>query len=130
MRGGRPPIRSERWELKLSLVEGSGSQLAASAWGSSSSPSVDLADDRTFYYTASIALNVTAVQPTALGYLTLYAGDAPQPPAVSMLNFSAGKTRGSNAVVALPLDGSGSIQVRNGSTGAVDLVLDVTGYFK
>jgi hypothetical protein len=78
----------------------------------------------------SISLNLTAVNPVALGYLTLYAGDAPTPPPVSTLNFSAGRTRGSNTIVALPLGGGGTIQVRNGSAGAVDVVLDVTGYFK
>jgi hypothetical protein len=79
---------------------------------------------------ASMALNVTAVQPAAMGCLTLYAGDAPQPPAVSTLNFSPGKTRGSTAIVALPLDGTGTIRVRNGSAGAADVVLDASDYFK
>jgi hypothetical protein len=79
---------------------------------------------------SSIALNVTAIQPASMGYLTLFSGDAPLPPLVSTLNFSVGQTRGSNAIVALPLGGAGTLQVRNRSGGAVHLVLDVSGYFK
>ncbi len=78
----------------------------------------------------AVSVNVTAVQPGAAGYLTLYAGDAPAPPAVSTVNFSPGQTRASNAVVAVATDGSGTIRVRNVSGGLVDLVLDVSGYFK
>lgn len=78
----------------------------------------------------AVSLNVTAIQPAATGYLTLYAGDFVAAPFVSTLNFSAGQTRGSNSVVALAGDGSGTIKVKNGSAGVVDLVLDVSGYFK
>jgi len=78
----------------------------------------------------AVSVNVTAVQPGAAGYLTLYAGDAPAPPAVSTVNFSPGQTRASNAVVAVATDGTGTIRVRNVSGGLVDLVLDVSGYFK
>jgi hypothetical protein len=79
---------------------------------------------------AAVSVNLTAIQPAATGYLTLFPGDAPQAPLASTLNFSAGETRGNNAVVALPLGGAGTIQVRNGPAGSVNLVLDVGGYFK
>ena len=78
----------------------------------------------------AVSLNVTAVQGIVGGYLTLFAGDAPQAPLASTLNFSAGQTRASNAIVPLSLGGGGTIQVRNGSGGPVHLVLDVGGYFK
>lgn len=45
------------------------------------------------------------------------------------LNFSPGTTRAGNAVVPLATNG-GTINVKNGSAGAVDLVLDVNGYFR
>jgi hypothetical protein len=79
---------------------------------------------------SAVSVNVTAVQAAAMGYLTLYAGDAVAAPSVSTLNFSAGQTRGSNSVVALAGNGSGTIKVMNGSAGVVDFVLDVSGYFK
>ncbi len=79
---------------------------------------------------SAVSVNLTAVQGTANGYLTLFAGDAPQAPLASTLNFSAGQTRGNNAIVALPLGGGGTVQVRNGSPGEVHLVLDASGYFK
>jgi hypothetical protein len=48
---------------------------------------------------------------------------------VSNVNFSAAQTRGNNAIVFLATDGTGTIKVKNGSAGAVHVVLDVNGYF-
>jgi len=56
-------------------------------------------------------------------------GDGATPVATS-INFSPGKTRANNAVVALASDFSGKVKVRNGSTGTVHFILDVNGYFK
>jgi hypothetical protein len=58
-----------------------------------------------------------------------YPGDG-APPRVSSVNFSAGQTRANNAVVPLALDGTGGINVKNGSAAAVHVVLDVNGYFR
>jgi hypothetical protein len=49
---------------------------------------------------------------------------------MSNVNFVPGVTRANNAVVPLATDGSGTINVKNGSAGAVHFVLDVNGYFQ
>ncbi len=77
----------------------------------------------------SLALNATVVSPAAAGELALYAGDAALP-ATRNLAFAAGRTRAGSSVVALAGDGSGTVRVTNLSAGAVDLVLDVSGFFR
>jgi hypothetical protein len=77
----------------------------------------------------AVSVNVAAVGAAALGYLTLYPGDAAGPPLASTINFSAGQTRANNAIVRLATNG-GTINVANGSAAAVDFVPDVNGYFR
>ncbi len=76
----------------------------------------------------AIALNVTVVYPTAAGYLTLFAGDAPTPPVTSTINFGKGQVRANNGVV--PLGADGTLGIVNGSTGTTDVVVDVVGFFE
>jgi hypothetical protein len=78
---------------------------------------------------SAVSVNLTVTQPAAQGHLILYAGDAAGPPPVSNINFTPGVTRANNAIILLATDG-GMINVMNKSTGSVDLVLDVTGYFQ
>jgi N-acetylneuraminic acid mutarotase len=78
----------------------------------------------------SLSVNATAVGPLAAGYLAVYPGNWVSAPVASTLNFSAGQTRGNNAVVFLATDGTGTIRVKNGATGPVHFVLDVNGYFQ
>ena len=74
----------------------------------------------------AVVLNVTVTQPTDSGFLTVYPdGDAR--PTVSNLNFSAGETI-PNLVVAR-LGGNGKVDIYNGSTGTVQILADVSGYF-
>jgi len=77
----------------------------------------------------AVSVNLTVVQPAAQGHLILYPGDAAGPPATSSLNFSPGVTRASNAIVPLAANG-GTLNVKNGSAGAVHLVLDVNGFMQ
>ena len=77
----------------------------------------------------AVSVNLTVVQPAAQGHLILYPGDAAGPPLVSNINFTPGVTRANNAVVLLATNG-GTINVKNGSAGAVHFVLDVNGYFQ
>lgn len=77
----------------------------------------------------AVSVNLTVTQPAATGHLTLYPGDAAGPPLVSHINFTPGVTRANNAVVLLATNG-GTINVKNGSAGAVHFVLDVNGYFQ
>jgi hypothetical protein len=76
----------------------------------------------------TVAVNLTVVRPTAQGHLKLYPGDAASPPLTSSINFAPGVARANNAIVALATNG-GTINVKNGSAGAVHFVLDVNGYF-
>jgi N-acetylneuraminic acid mutarotase len=77
----------------------------------------------------AVSVNLTAVQPTAQGNLSLSPGDAAGPPLTSTINFSPGVTRSNFAVVRLAQIG-GAIDVTNRSAGPVHFVLDVTGYFQ
>ena len=77
----------------------------------------------------SVSLNVTVTEATAQGYLTLYPSTEPRPLA-STINYMAGQTRANNAIIVLANDGSGTINVFNGSGGTVHVVIDVNGYFE
>ena len=50
------------------------------------------------------------------------------PLGASAVDFAAGQTRANNAVVSLR--GGGAVGVANVSSGTVDVVVDVNGYFK
>jgi hypothetical protein len=78
---------------------------------------------------AAVSLNVTVTEPVASGHLTLYPSTAPRPLA-SSINFVTGQTRANNAILALASDGSGTIDVFNGSAGTVHVIIDVNGYFE
>jgi len=75
---------------------------------------------------SAVVLNVTATQPTANGYLTVYP-DGTTRPLASNLNFSTGQTV-PNLVIA-PVGADGDVDLYNGSLGTVQLVADVSGYF-
>ncbi len=75
-----------------------------------------------------VAVNVTVTAPTAAGNLRLYPAGTPLP-LVSSINYSAGQTRGNNAIVSL--SASGAIAVRcTQASGSTHFILDVSGYFE
>ena len=76
----------------------------------------------------AVAVNVTVVNPTAGGHLTLYpAGTAL--PLASTINFRSGIVRANNAVLAV--GASGQVSVFCGmASGSTDFVLDVSGWFE
>ena len=76
----------------------------------------------------AVSLNVTVTQPTTAGNLRMYEGGAPLP-LVSSLNYSAGQTRGNNAVVGLSAGGQLSIRCAQ-AVGTAHVILDVNGYFE
>jgi hypothetical protein len=76
---------------------------------------------------SAVVLNVTATEPTAPGYITVYPDGVSQPLA-SNLNFSPGQTV-PNLVIA-PVGADGKVDFYNGSGGTVQLVADVNGYFR
>jgi hypothetical protein len=76
----------------------------------------------------AVAVNVTAVLPTATGTLTIFPGNAFNL-GTSVLNFAAGDTRANNAILYLSTDGLGTIAIQNLSSGTTHVALDVVGYF-
>ena len=77
----------------------------------------------------AISVNVTVTQPTAAGYLQLFPAGGTAP-TVSAINYSAGQTRGNNAIVRL--SDLGKIAVRCGQAigSTAHFILDVNGYFQ
>jgi FlgD Ig-like domain len=74
----------------------------------------------------AVILNVTAVTPTAPGYLTVFPTGTIAPNA-SNLNFTAGQVV-PNLVLA-KVGTNGKVSIRNGSGGATEVIADVAGYF-
>ena len=76
----------------------------------------------------AIVANVTVTASTGPGHLRLWASDE-LVPLSSTVNFAAGQTRASNAVVRLGAEGSFS--VLNGmASGSVHVIVDAAGYFQ
>ncbi|MER5635845.1 PKD domain-containing protein [Kitasatospora sp. NPDC002227] len=75
-------------------------------------------------YTKAVLVNLTAVGPTAPGYLTAYQAGSSRP-GTSILNFTAGQTVPNLALV--PVSADGFIEVYNFS-GRTDLLVDLQGY--
>ena len=71
----------------------------------------------------AIALNLTAVDPAAAGFLTAYPCGRGRPD-TSSVNFAAGETRPNNAIVATD-DGSICVYAHT----STDIVIDITGAF-
>jgi hypothetical protein len=76
----------------------------------------------------SISVNLTVI-PAAAGRIVVYPGNGTDP-GTSSVSFNSGQVRANNAILLLSTDGTGSIGVLNGSTGANQFVVDVTGYFQ
>ncbi|MEU1283215.1 hypothetical protein [Kitasatospora sp. NPDC005856] len=72
----------------------------------------------------AVVMNVTAVNPTGSGHVTVYPDGQPLP-YVSNLNYEAGKIVPN--LVTVPVV-NGKVDLRN-SAGEVDLVADVAGYY-
>ena len=77
----------------------------------------------------AVALNVTAVNPAVGGQLRVFPGDL-LPPSAAMVSFDARRTRAVGGIVRVATDGSGSLGVSNDSSAPVQVLIDVSGYFK
>jgi hypothetical protein len=75
--------------------------------------------------TTAVVLNVTATRASRSGYLTIFP-DGQAPPLASNLNFVAGETVPNLVVVPVV---NGRVDIRNGSSGAVDVIADLEGLF-
>jgi hypothetical protein len=79
--------------------------------------------------TTALAVNLTAVSPSTIGFATLYPGPAiVTRPNVSTINYTTGRTLANNARVALGADGT--INVFNSGSSPLDVLIDIQGYFK
>jgi len=75
----------------------------------------------------AVALNVTVTAPTQGGALTLHPGTGPAPETTS-IHFPAGRTRANNVTMGLA-GGVLSVLDRQ-EAGTVDVILDVSGYYR
>ena len=79
---------------------------------------------------SAVVLNVTAVAPTGAGYVTVWPAGTPRT-STSNLNFVAGQTIPNTVIVQVgSLDSAGAVAMYNGSGGSVQLLVDVSGYFR
>jgi hypothetical protein len=60
----------------------------------------------------------------------IYPATLASPPTASTISFRSGGTRANNAHLALSSDGTGRVTAKNNAAGALNLVLDVTGYYQ
>ena len=77
----------------------------------------------------ALSANVTVVAPSGAGDVVVFPAGTGAPGA-STVSFSAGRTRANNAQILLSSDGTGRATVRNNAAGALDLVIDVNGYYQ
>ena len=77
----------------------------------------------------SVAANVTVVNPTATGSLSVFAG-GPIVSGTTEVPVTAGKTRAMNVIPILGTAGSLSVRAGLPAEGTTHVVLDVSGYFE
>jgi hypothetical protein len=75
---------------------------------------------------SAVALNVTAISPAADGYLTAF-GTGSNRPGSSNLDFHPGFNTANLTVI--PVAADDTVQLYNGSSGTVQLVADLSGYY-
>ena len=108
--------------------------------GPQGGPSIGAAGtmDRTFPIGSSCGLppdaklviaNVTVTNAPAGGTISIYRGDGSRTGTTTSA-FNPRVTRANNAFLQLALDGSGTIRIQNLSPQAVDVIVDVSGYFR
>jgi hypothetical protein len=78
---------------------------------------------------SAVSLNVTVVPGATPGNVVVYPGDLAAPGS-STVNFVPGVNRANNAIVGLATNGAGTLAVKNRASTAVDVVIDVNGYFR
>jgi hypothetical protein len=78
----------------------------------------------------AVAVNLTDVSPTQAGDLRAFPAGGVAPLATA-LNWSAGQTRANNAILPVTTDGNSALTVHlDMAAGAMQLVIDVVGYFQ
>ena len=80
-------------------------------------------------------INVAATEPTGTGYASLLPYNAALPPGTSTLNLTPGVTIAGGGIVnaeqeaSTPSGSLSFVSMFNGSSGTVQFVLDLVGYF-
>jgi len=78
----------------------------------------------------AVAINVTVVEPFAAGTLKISPGDLAAS-SFGVLNFQAGQTVSSNAIVLLATDNTGTVAVWSSlGSGYSHLIIEASGYFE
>ncbi len=77
-----------------------------------------------------MSANVTVVSPGSAGDLVVYPATLASPPPTSTISFRVGRTRANNAHLFLASDGTGRVVAKNNAPGAVNVVVDVNGYYR
>jgi hypothetical protein len=76
-----------------------------------------------------VAMNLTVTAPSAGGYIEAYPSEQSTRPVGSTLNFAPGQTIATAASIAISGTSPGGVHLYNGSSGSVQLVVDVFGYY-
>jgi hypothetical protein len=74
---------------------------------------------------SAVVLNLTVTQPATNGWVAVWGGGAQ--PTASSLNFQSGQVIAN--LVTTPVSTDGTVSFHNGSSGTVQLVADVAGYY-
>jgi hypothetical protein len=78
----------------------------------------------------AVVLNITVTNPHGSGFITAYDdGDSEGVPTASNVNYVSGQTVPNLTIVPVGEDGDVALYNGGDSAGAVDLIVDVTGYF-
>jgi hypothetical protein len=99
---------------------GAGVSVAFAVWGTNGNCTIP--DTAT-----GIASNVTAVNPTASSFLTIYPSDANPRPTASNLNYTPTSPPTPNQVT-VGLSATGAVSAFN-LAGTVDVIIDIVGYY-
>lgn len=75
---------------------------------------------------SAVVVNVTVTEPSSFGFITAHASGSAKPNA-SNVNYAVGQTVPNLAVV--PVGADGKVSLSNTSSGSVQLIGDVSGYF-
>jgi hypothetical protein len=78
---------------------------------------------------AAVSANVTIADSGGTGDVRIVPGDLAQSPS-SAISVKPGRNRANNALLYLATDGSGTISVRNDTSGPLHLIVDLNGYFQ
>jgi hypothetical protein len=135
--GWKPPVSTTTGALDFYTVSPCRLLDTRSAYGPFGGPALSQVSQRVLPTTGlcgvpvtakALALNVTVVAAPAPGHVSLFPGDG-TPGVSTSISFGPGQTRGNNAVAKLSSSGSGTLGLVS-TTGPVNVILDVTGYFQ